>query len=146
MKRYETGSAIRGAAVLLLLLVALAVGGLLAGCSRGGSGGGRDYTVRGKVTQLPESGDPENGLAVSHQAIDDFVDREGKVVGMNPMTMSFPLGPRVPLAGLAVGDPLEFTLHVDWSATPPIRITSLHKLPPGTPIDYRVAQPPEKKP
>ncbi len=123
--------------VLLLALLTLA-----AGCGRGG----RDYTVRGRVAQLPEAGNASSGFVISHQAVDDFVDRTGEVVGMDPMTMSFPLGPRVSLAGLAVNDPIEFTLHADWSAVPPVRITSLHKLPPGTPIVFRAAQPPGKKP
>jgi hypothetical protein len=132
-----------GAPVLLALL-------LLVACGRSG----RDYTVRGRVAMLPEPGNPASGFVVAHQAVDDFVDREGKVVGMDPMTMSFPLGPKVSLKGLAVNDPVEFTLHADWSAAPPVRITSVHKLPAGTPIVFRAAQPPgplpekppEKKP
>jgi hypothetical protein len=143
MKRGETGVTIRICAALLAALLAV-------GCSRVSmsfhEGGGRDYTVRGRVAQLPEPGNPVSGFAVSHQAIDDFVDRQGEVVGMDPMTMSFPLGPQVSLAGLALTDPIEFTLHVDWSAAPPVRITRLHKLPPGTPIVFRAAQPPGKKP
>jgi hypothetical protein len=141
MERRETGVTIRTWAALL---VALAV--LVAACSRDTGRDGRDYTVRGKVAMLPEPGNPASGFAVAHQAIDNFVDRQGEVVGMDPMTMSFPLGPKVSLAGLALEDPVEFTLHVDWSATPPVRITSLKKLPPGTPIVYKAAQPPEKKP
>src|ERR1700710_2831654 len=118
MKRPTTGS------ILPIALLAL-----LAGCSRGG----RDYTVRGRVVQLPEAGNASTGFVIAHQAVDDCVDRQGEVVGMDPMTMSFPLGPRVSLAGLAVNDPIEFKLHADWSAAPPVRITSLHKLPAGTP-------------
>lgn len=135
MNRYKTRAA-RG----FLFFCCLAL--LAAGCARRG----RDYTVRGRVAQLPEAGNPASGFVVAHQAVDDFVDRQGEVVGMDPMTMSFPLGPKVSLAGLAVNDPVEFTLHVDWSATPPVRITSVHKLPPGTPIVFRAAQPPGKKP
>ena len=142
MKRSATGAVIRGGGAALRVALALTFLAA-AGCSRGG---GRDYTVRGKVAMLPEPGNPASGFAVAHQAIDGFVDRQGEVVGMDPMTMSFPLGPKVSLAGLAVLDPVEFTLHVDWSETPPVHITSVKKLPPGTPIVYRAAQPPGKKP
>jgi hypothetical protein len=142
MKRGKTGVTIRTWAALLAFFALWALLAAL-GCSRGG---GRDYTVRGRVAQLPEPGNPASGFAVSHQAVDDFVDRQGEVVGMDPMTMSFPLGPQVSLAGLALTDPIEFVLHVDWSAAPPVRITSVHKLPPGTPIVFRAAQPPGKKP
>jgi hypothetical protein len=130
----------RAARFFSALLCALAL--LAAGCARSG----RDYTVRGRVAQLPEPGNPASGFVVAHQAVDDFVDRQGEVVGMDPMTMTFPLSSEVSLAGLAVNDPVEFTLHVDWSATPPVRITQVHKLPPGTPIVFRAAQPPGKKP
>jgi hypothetical protein len=137
MKRFETrrrtASRVPLAALALLLPVLL-----LASCGHRG----RDYTVRGRVAQLPEPGNPASGFVLSHQAVDDFVDRQGEVVGMDPMTMSFPLGPQVSLAGLAVGDPVEFTLHADWSKVPPVRITRLHKLPPGTPIVFRAAIPP----
>jgi len=141
MKRYES-RAQRGSVAVLLVLAGISF--LLAGCARGG--GGRDYTVRGRVAELPQAGNPASSFEIAHQAVDDFVDRQGEVVGMDPMTMSFPLGPQVSLEGLAVNDPIEFTLHVDWQANPPVRITRLHKLPPGTPIVFRAAQPPGKKP
>jgi hypothetical protein len=128
-KRYASGARVRWA---LLALV------LVAGCARG-----RDYAVRGRVVQLPAPGNPASGFVVAHQAIDDFVDRQGEVVGMDPMTMSFPLGPKVSLAGLAVGDPIELTLHVDWRQSPPIHIVRVKKLPPGTPIVFRAAEPPK---
>ena len=147
MKRYEIKAKTRDGAVLPavagLLLVLLA---FLAptSCSRGR--GGRDYTVRGRVAELPQAGNPASAFEIAHQAVDDFVDRQGEVVGMDPMTMSFPLSPQVSLEGLAVNDPIEFTLHVDWQANPPVRITRLHKLPPGTPIEFRAARSPGKKP
>jgi hypothetical protein len=36
------------------------------------------------------------------------------------------------LSNLAVGDRIEFTLHVDWEAELPIQITRLRPLPPET--------------
>jgi len=111
---------------------------IVAGC---GARGGRDYTVRGKVAQLPAPNQPASAFQIAHQAVDDFVGRDGKVTGMDPMTMSFPLARGVSLAGLAVDDPIEFTLHVDWAADPAVEITRIRKLPPGTRIVFRAAQP-----
>lgn len=123
-----------GAVALAVVLASLA----LAACGQGG----RDYTVRGKVDQLPDAKDPASQLMIAHEAIDDFVDRDGKASGMDSMTMSYPLADGVKTAGLAVGDPVELTLHVDWSADRPAEITRLEKLPPGTPIVFRAARPP----
>ncbi|HTQ81191.1 MAG TPA: copper-binding protein [Thermoanaerobaculia bacterium] len=131
MKRYNA------CATLLCLLLLCA--SLAAGCSAGDA---RDFQVRGRVAQLPTANDPASQFMIQHEAVDSFVDRQGKVVGMDSMTMPFPLASGVSLAGLAVGDPVAFTLRVHWGGTPPIRITELHKLPAGTPIVFREAHPP----
>jgi hypothetical protein len=119
-----------------LALVALLIVG--AAC---GARGGRDYTVRGRVAQVPLAGQPASAFAIAHEAVDEFVDRDGQATGMDPMTMSFPLARGVTPAGLAVGDPIELTLHVDWKAEPAVEITRLAKLPAGTPIVFRAARP-----
>jgi hypothetical protein len=119
--------------------LALGMALALAACGHGG----RDYTVRGRVDQIPRANEPASELMIAHQAIDGFVDREGKVSGMDSMTMSYPLAGGVETAGLAVGDPIEFTLHVDWSADRPAEITRIRKLPPGTPLVFRAARPPK---
>ena len=38
------------------------------------------YTVRGEVTALPEKGKPQTELMIKHEAIDDFKNKDGKVV------------------------------------------------------------------
>lgn len=137
MKRYE----IELGRALFLVVAAALLGAW--GC--GAPPAGRSYSVRGKVAQIAVPGNPATEFMIQHQAIDDFVDAEGRQVGMDSMTMSFPLAPGVSTAGLAVGDPVEFTLHVDWRATPPVHITRLAKLPPGTLIVFGEAKPPGKK-
>jgi hypothetical protein len=112
----------------------------LAGCS-GGKESGRTYTVRGQVTQLPDPGNPGTGLYLNHEAVDDFVSRDGEMVGMDPMTMSFPVDEEVPLEGIGVGDVVEFKLHVDWGAETEVEIVGIRELPPGTKLVYRAAQP-----
>ena len=119
----------------------------LAGCS-GGKEEGRTYTVRGQVTQLPDPANPGTGLYLNHEAIDDFVSRDGEMVGMDPMTMSFLVDEEVPLEGIAVGDVVEFKLHVDWGAetTPGVaEIVGVRELPAGTKLVYRAAKPPKNE-
>ncbi len=120
-----------GAAALVALLALLACGGRA----------GRDYRVRGRIASLPQAGQPGSELTIAHEAIDGFVDRDGQATGMDPMTMSYPLARGVSTAGLAVGQPVEMTLHVDWSADPPAKITRLEKLPASTQLVFRAAKP-----
>jgi len=116
----------------------------LAGCS-GGKESGRTYTVRGQVTQLPDPSNPGTGLYLNHEAVDDFVSRDGEMVGMDPMTMSFPVDDKVPLEGIGVGDVVEFKLHVDWGAETEVEIVEIRELPPGTKLVYRAAKPPKNE-
>lgn len=116
----------------------------LAGCS-GGEEPGRTYTVRGQVTQLPDPDNPGTGLYLNHEAIGDFVDRDGEMVGMDPMTMSFLVDEEVPLEGIGAGDVVEIELHVDWGAETEVEIVEIRELPPGTKLVYRAAKPPKEQ-
>lgn len=108
--------------------------------------GDRDYTVRGRLSKLPVAGKPPE-IRATHEAIDDFLDGQGRVVGMGAMDMEFPLGPGVSASGLALGDMLEidFSVRFDRSAgdSAPIPVwfaTRLKPLPPGTPLVMREAR------
>jgi hypothetical protein len=103
---------------------------------------GRTYTIRGQVVQLPDPAQPGTGLVLQHEAVDDFVGRDGKTVSMDPMSMPFPVAPGVSLAGIAPADVVEFDLNVDWQAETPVAVTRVRKLPPGTKLVFRAAQPP----
>jgi hypothetical protein len=136
------GAAPRGAAVMSARALALLLGALaaLAAC-RGGEGGGkpqpsaaRRYTVRGELVTLPAPGAGPRQIAVRHEAIPDFADRDGKVVGMGAMVMPFELAPGVSAEGLREGDPVELVLAVDW-AGPSLRVERLARLPAGTPLN-----------
>jgi hypothetical protein len=127
--------------------LALACAALLiaAGCDGCGTRG-RDYTVRGMVVQAPDPANPAGGVYLYHEAIDDWVSRDGKQDGMDPMAMPFPVAKGVPLTGLAANDKVEATLHVDWDADTAVQITRLRKLPPDTRLVFRSAKPPGQSP
>ncbi|HWM94299.1 MAG TPA: copper-binding protein [Thermoanaerobaculia bacterium] len=132
------------------LLILLAATTLLS-CSgkerKEDTGAGRTYTVRGQVTQLPDPNNPGTGLYLNHEAIDDYVNRSGELVGMDPMTMSFLVDEKVPLEGIQAGDYVELKLRVDWEAeTGQVEIVELRELPPDTKLVYRAAKPPKKEP
>lgn len=136
------GARERAFPLILFLLAVLS----LAGCSGGREDGtGRTYTVRGQVRQLPDPNNPGTGLYLNHEAIDDFVGRDGEMTGMDPMTMSFLVDEEVALEGIQVGDVIEFKLHVDWGAETEAEIVEIRELPPGTELVYRAARPPKKE-
>lgn len=69
------------------------------------------YTVRGVIKALPGNGRAANELIVKHEAIPNYRDEAGNVVGMMAMTMPFYLSESVSPSGLAVGDSVELTVE-----------------------------------
>lgn len=129
-----SGNALRS--ILFLLLLPL----FAAGCTGPAEerDAGRTYTLRARVQQLPAQG---GGLYLTHEAIDDWVGRSGKVEGMDTMTMPFPVAKGVSLKGIAPDDVVEVQLHVDWEADLAVQITAIRELPPDTRLDFRDAKP-----
>lgn len=91
------------------------------------------YEVRGVVGGLPTESSP--ALTVRHEAVPDFVDFEGEVVGMDSMSMPFPLADGVDITGIEPGDKVAFTLEVEWEGDVPYRISRIEELPAETELD-----------
>jgi hypothetical protein len=96
------------------------------------------YTVRGRVLEMPSA--PGEEIRLEHEAIHSFVDFRGDVVGMDAMTMSFPLAEGA-AGDIAAGDIVEFDLRVDWNAEPLSAVTRLEKLPEDTELVFGRAEP-----
>lgn len=99
----------------------------------------QSYPVRAEVIQLPDG--PNGDLLIRHEAIDGFVDRDGKAVGMDPMSMPFPVAEGLSLADLKPGDIVRCTVEVDWKQRSPAKISAIEKLPAGTQLTFREARP-----
>jgi Copper binding periplasmic protein CusF len=125
------------------LALIVAAGGLAAGCGARGAAacGGRGYRLRGQVVAVAAGGGGPRLLTLRHEPVDDFVDRQGQVTGMDAMTMPFPVARGVSLAAIAPGDTVAVTLCVDWQAEPELAIVGLRRLPAGTRLDFRPARP-----
>ena len=132
----RTGRGGRGAALLLAFCGLLA----LSGC-KGEQPPAASYTVRGELKGLPEAGARAEGDArvyIHHEAIPDFVDRQGERAGMMSMTMPFGLDEAISdqeLAALSPGDAVEFTFAVHWDKNPPSRLRAIRALPAGTALE-----------
>lgn len=98
------------------------------------------YEVRGELIRLPVGDRP---MQIRHEAIPNFRNMQGEVVGMDAMTMPFPVAPGVSLDGLAVGDRVRFDFEVRWGGRPPYQIVRIEKLPEGTVLEGEVALPPK---
>lgn len=97
------------------------------------------YTVRGEVVALPEVGKPATELMIRHEAIDNFANRKGDVVGMSAMIMEFPPQKGVDVRSLRLGDKVEVEFSVWWTQAPPWLATRITKLPGETTLEYRKA-------
>lgn len=94
------------------------------------------YTVRGVITALPVAGDARTELRAKHERIPDFKSKDGKIVGMNVMTMDFPPAKGVDLSGMKVGDKVSITFSVWWGNSPGWLATVVKKLPDDTVLDF----------
>jgi Cu/Ag efflux protein CusF len=97
----------------------------------------RRYTVRAEVVRLPEK--PGGYLMLRHEAVDEFTDESGTVVGMDSMVMPFPVARSASLEGLSVGDKIEATLEVDW-AQGFMQLEHIQKLPRQTTLHFGKAR------
>jgi len=108
------------------------------------------YTVKGILEALPAAGPPKQELSVHHEAIPDFVNSQGKAVGMSEMIMEFPeIAKGVSLKELKVGDEIEMTFEVYWKhkeGEPPVRwvVSKLTKL--GAGVHPNLSKPSETAP
>lgn len=99
-------------------------------CTSAEEPSGRRYEVAGTVRGI-ETKEHAKRLTIEHGAIPDFEDIEGKVVGMDAMTMTMSVWRGFALPdGLEVGDEVRFQLDVDWQRTPSGLIVDLDVLDP----------------
>ena len=101
--------------------------------------GARVYVVRGEVVQAPAPVTSGIQVLVRHEAIDDFVDASGKVVGMDAMVMPFEVSPSAASKDLAAGDKVEIRFSMEWKE-PRLRVERIERLPPGTGLTFRAAR------
>lgn len=126
--------------------VAIMAGALASGCDRTPPTPPRPepdgrYVTRAVIEQLPGKDSPLAEFVAHHEPIDDFKAFNG-TMGMDSMSMPFPLSKSVSLDGLAIGDKVEIEFVV-WS-TPGQRgfeARRVTKLPADTELRFGKARP-----
>lgn len=97
-----------------------------------------EYTVRARVTALPDPANPMSEFSAHHEEIPDFHGQGGER-GMKAMVMPFPLDENLSLEGLEVGDIVALTFVVDYNADEDRLLgycaTRWEKLPPDTKLN-----------
>ncbi|MEM1177339.1 MAG: copper-binding protein [Acidobacteriota bacterium] len=131
-----------GWAALSLLLLATLGCGAAPDPESGAESSATTYETRGIIRQLP-SGAPGSELFIHHEPIPEFVSIDGEVVGMESMTMGFPVADADTLTGFTVGDRVAFTLRVDFDGSPPLAIDGLRALPDGETLSFESADAPQ---
>ncbi len=94
------------------------------------------YSVRGIVETLPQTAGGDRSLSIHHVAIPAYRGASGKVVGMMPVTMPFPLAAGVSLSAIAPGVQVESTFTVPWKPLTAYEMTEIHALPAGTVVNF----------
>lgn len=107
-----------------LLLAALT----LLACERSANA---SYRTRGLVRGVDGAGD-ELAIAIHHERITRFVDRDGRASPMPAMAMMFGLAPALAERAVRPGDKVAFTFEVRWDERPTLLITQLEPLSPTT--------------
>ena len=90
------------------------------------------YTFRGVVVSLPDTERRGSTLMIHHEAIAEFKNELGKIVGMEEMTMPFFPKDLSLFQGILKGDEIECVVEIRWKGEPREVITSVKKLQPGT--------------
>ena len=101
----------------------------------------RRYPLRAEILRLPEK--PGGYLTIRHEAVNDFVDVTGDLVGMDSMVMEFPVAPVASLKGLNVGDKIAAVLVVNF-ARGFGELDQIKKLPRETVLHFGKARSPKK--
>lgn len=102
--------------------------------------------VLGVVAEVPVAGDPSTSFQIRHEHIPGFISpRTGELnvnpdgsTGMKPMTMPFPAGEGLDLAGIEPGDKVRFTLAVWTEPSLSFAVTAIEELDPDTEISFEL--------
>lgn len=88
------------------------------------------YTVRGEVRDVGPT-----SIAIHHEAIPEFVNREGEPSGMASMSMMFHRPESLAIDGIETGDPVELTFDVRWNGDHTLTLTAIEELPADTVLE-----------
>jgi Cu/Ag efflux protein CusF len=87
------------------------------------------YTVAAEIIRVSAPDSPRREVVLQHEAVPEFVDIDGKKVGMEAMTMPFPVAPGVDLSAFQASDAVRATFVVRFHGSPAYEVIQLEKNP-----------------
>lgn len=96
------------------------------------------YAVRAQVGERVEGNDDYVEWVLHHEAITDYKNREGKVVGMAPMPMKFAFEKGLGAESLRKGDKVKVLFELRYNAFPQLLVTRVTPLPKETALSLTV--------
>jgi len=74
------------------------------------------YSVRGMVVSVEQDSEGRSRVTILHEAIPDFKNQAGQVVGMEPMAMTFAADTALATADLQPKAKIQFVFEMHWNA------------------------------
>ncbi len=95
------------------------------------------YSVRGMVVSVEQLGDGRSQVTILHEAIPEFKNQAGQIVGMEPMAMTFAADATVPTAHLQPRAKIQFSFEVHWTSAERLVLKKIQSLDSQTPLEFK---------
>ena len=93
------------------------------------------YNAQGVVISVEAADQGAKRVTILHEAITDFKDPSGKVVGMSPMPMTFMAAPGLSTSGINPQSKVRFTFEVHWDSHERLILKEIHSIDAATQLD-----------
>jgi hypothetical protein len=94
------------------------------------------YSVRGMVVSVEQDPNGPSRVTILHEAIPDFKNQAGQVVGMEPMAMTFAADAAMPSENLQPRAKIQFVFEVHWDAAERLVLKEIQPLDSETELEF----------
>ena len=93
------------------------------------------YSARGLVVSVEQGAEGHSYVTILHEAVRDFKDQTGKVVGMQPMAMTFVADRTIPTKDLQPQAKIQFVFEVHWESAERLVLKEMKPLDSATKLE-----------
>jgi len=95
------------------------------------------YSVRGTVISVEQGKDGRSQVTLLHEAIPEFKNQTGMVVGMEPMAMTFTASEELPTGSLQPQAKIQIVFEVHWNSAERLLLKEFQLLDDDTPLEFK---------